>query len=309
MAEVDRDPFGRGVAAPAPRPRPAARAPPASGRRAPRPRRGRRWPCRRNADGGPDRAGRTAARRTAGPRHGDRAPAPTRSAPTEQARRCGGRRAATRSARHGQSRAPSPPGRRGRLAIIAIAVSAVASQIGWPSSVASRRASSAAGIAMSQSGRRTAMIACLASKRGRTPRRPSARALLDRSGGERQAVVEGADDDHSGRSQVPCGVRSRHAAVGGVAQAVDDFRLRWGTDRRRHGSRPAADPRRQAVPRDRRHPRSADECPGPGSPTTYARRRPRAGCGAARDRLPRRPARRWRSTRPPVSDQSAHVHP
>ena len=43
--------------------------------------------------------------------------------------------------------------------------------------VASRRASSAAGIAMSQSGRRTARIACVASRRGRAPRRPSARAL------------------------------------------------------------------------------------------------------------------------------------
>ena len=61
--------------------------------------------------------------------------------------------------------------------IIAIAVSAVASQMGWPSSLARRRASSAAGIAISQSGRRTARMACVANRRGSTPRRPSARAL------------------------------------------------------------------------------------------------------------------------------------
>jgi hypothetical protein len=60
---------------------------------------------------------------------------------------------------------------------IAIAVSAVAIQMGWPSSVASRRASSASGIPTSQFGRRTASIACVASRRGRTPRRPPARAL------------------------------------------------------------------------------------------------------------------------------------
>ena len=177
MAEVDRDPFGRGVA----HQRLDLGQPLARRRRAAGERRG----LGEVADGhagelqvvGRIAAGRTAARRAGAPRHGDRAPAPTGSARTGRARRCGvapsgsaicSARAVARSVAAGSPRT---------AAIIAIAVSAVASQIGWPSSVASRRASSAAGIAMSQSGRRTARIACVASRRGRAPRRPSARAL------------------------------------------------------------------------------------------------------------------------------------
>ena len=52
---------------------------------------------------------------------------------------------------------------------------------------------------------------------------PFCPGAVDRGGAERQAVVEGAGDD-SGRGQVPRGLRTRHAAVRGVAQAVEDLR-------------------------------------------------------------------------------------
>ena len=126
------------------------------------------------------------------PRHGDRAPAPRASAPTGRARRDGSRRAAARSASARAVARSVASGSPRSAPIIATAVSAVASQIGWPSSVASRRASSAAGIATSQSGRRTARIACVASRRGRAPEAPFCPGAVDRGGAERQAVVEGA---------------------------------------------------------------------------------------------------------------------
>jgi hypothetical protein len=103
-------------------------------------------------------------------------------------------------------------------AIAATAVSAVASQTGWPSSAASRRASSAAGIAMSQFGQAHGQDRLRRQETRQTTKPPFRPGVLQRDGAELQTVVEGADD-HAGRAQVPCGLRASHAAQAGVTQA------------------------------------------------------------------------------------------
>ena len=171
--------------------------------------------------------------------------------------------------------------------------------MGWPSSLASRRASSAAGIAMPQSGRRTARMACVASRRGRAPRRPSP-GHVDRGHAEHQAVVEGADG-----SPADAGRRRLRASGAGVPRPRGRRRLQLWSAARRRMDRTSRGCRRRAVPRDRRRPRPPTGSTGPGSTAMCARRQSRAGCDEGHTRPARRPARRSQSTRPPVKRYSS----
>ena len=254
--------------------------------------------------GRPNRAGRTAAPRAASA-SAWRPPASADSTGPDcaSATRCS-RRAAARSPRPGRSRARSRPGPRAwrrpsrprsRPSRARSARRAPRPAGGPPPRRGSRRPSRAGGPPGSPASpadaadapRRPCVPGSRRSRRCRNARLPRSNAPID----------------HRGRGR---SIRRGTAPIAGpsaaLAQAVDDPRPRWRTDRRTRGSRPAAHRRRSASP-------SAvggvhDQLPDVGARARPPRRAPprsRAGCVqlaiAGRSRPP--PPRR--SDRPPVS--------